>query len=869
MPGFAASYLWLKKTESNRSRAENVCHEFLWRISSHLKKTFFVLGPIAPSPRRVHAYVFPTSHTSLPGYHQIVIDRTIGGKDDGVLGESEALEREHADTSVVLMPFPGPSDGIPSASRSSDGSATYTEPVIPKYYFCQLPDSSSSWPSRPVRENEHNSKNDDSKSPTESEEPEEVTKASVVSTQAYLFRITQTLAALWPLTSECIPYTQGWWSYEYCHMRRVRQLHAYTGKYADHPPLEYVLGQPSATDIFDTRQSMLSISPNYLPTSISAIAAAAAIALVEYDDEGRHYLRLRWHRGTLCEVTGKARHIEVQFHCCNEEHVASVREIAVCNYVMVVHTHRVCELEWFQAAPWVQKRNKQMDSITCRVVVGDQEVDKLKAERGVSKDYQQSEETDAKVPMPYFSASTPSGHDSKSWVNRIELPPQIKGFPMNQHNAANGNSDVVETVYVRHPINDPLSAPVPYTALDLADALDEPNPLQEVFDAVLYLPDLVEGPYPNDGTFTQFNGAGQVEDNPWDHYLDQWDYQDHNHRAEDLLYRRWFYRKFGYDPGPGTVDLHGVENGFAFADDEHVPRFAEENARAIEWLIDHEYPMENVEFDEEGRLEYVSDVVSEEWRELLEKELAAWAKSSPTRGRAADVLQKLGQRLNEHFSNSESETEEPKASGYTLEEHNLVAGSSGEGISEYGQPATGSGKQLPDSKRSKSDHHLQKVNEQYDHGNSQDASEEDDPTSLLGESLNELVQIAFHAARDAVRQGEELHAADILAAAERWSRRAAKLMKDEQGAAPDTDLHKKDVGKTQSKQQQRRNVKSGAVKTLVLEEQWEEGTEDDDDAGGGTVIKRSADQQREAGETSLPQKMRDRDKIDIVRAGGA
>lgn len=90
-------------------------------------------------------------------------------------------------------------------------------------------------------------------------------------------------------------------------------------------------------------------------------------SLVEYDDEGRHYLRLLWAHGTICDVTGEPRRLEVQFHCCSEKHISTVREFAVCNYVMVIHTPLVCKLPWFLGTA-TERREKKESLISCQPI---------------------------------------------------------------------------------------------------------------------------------------------------------------------------------------------------------------------------------------------------------------------------------------------------------------------------------------------------------------------------------------------------------------------------------------------------------------------------------------------------------------------
>ncbi|TPX70625.1 hypothetical protein SpCBS45565_g01555 [Spizellomyces sp. 'palustris'] len=342
-------------------------------------------GVVSPSERVSHAFVYSDNVLSLGGYRITVED-----DNETFLSESEALELEKTNPQVLLFPFRRPPHlPIPSAT-------------VPKYFLCKLPSATSSTSSL-VRQ------------PLETLNP-----------QLYRSKVEKTLVALSSLANECLPYTQGWWSYEYCHLQKIRQYHSITGKLARHPLLDYVLGTPP--------KSMMRYDPSPF----------ASVSLVEFDDEGRHYLRMRWGGGTLCEVTGKPRHIEVQFHCCPDEHISSVREMAVCNYVMIVHTHRVCKLSWFQPGPQVVERNVKLGVITCQPVLTDEE-----------KSARLLETTE--MPIVQF----PSRDSAPTSKDALQEP--------------------MEDSHRSSSVTAPKTAP-----LELADTFEETDPLQDLLDTVMF-----------------------------------------------------------------------------------------------------------------------------------------------------------------------------------------------------------------------------------------------------------------------------------------------------------------------------------------------------------------------------------------------
>ncbi|RKO94650.1 hypothetical protein BDK51DRAFT_43524 [Blyttiomyces helicus] len=154
--------------------------------------------------------------------------------------------------------------------------------------------------------------------------------------------------------THCLHVSQdsGWWTYEYCHRQYVRQYHP-TAKGEPHPDADYFLA------IFSPDPPAHAF---YGPGRIGSGEAGAEF--VEHDEDGRHFLRQWWGDGTICDYTGRPRMVEVQFHCCNGEHVSSIKEVAVCVYIVIIHTNRICREQYFKPRPTVAP-----SSIECRPIM--------------------------------------------------------------------------------------------------------------------------------------------------------------------------------------------------------------------------------------------------------------------------------------------------------------------------------------------------------------------------------------------------------------------------------------------------------------------------------------------------------------------
>jgi hypothetical protein len=100
----------------------------------------------------------------------------------------------------------------------------------------------------------------------------------------------------------------------------------------------------------------------------------------------KRYLVQRWGSGTLCDMTGLDRTVEVQvrflssfwtapdsfrqFHCNTQstDKIALIREVSICNYVMVIHTPRLCGEPYFLGSGSNGAASEPSQVISCRPI---------------------------------------------------------------------------------------------------------------------------------------------------------------------------------------------------------------------------------------------------------------------------------------------------------------------------------------------------------------------------------------------------------------------------------------------------------------------------------------------------------------------
>lgn len=170
----------------------------------------------------------------------------------------------------------------------------------------------------------------------------------------------------WNLLSQleetCLYFMSGWWSYRFCNNREIVQFHALPSTPMGKPPqrdphaAQYVLGQASLPDGSD-----LDAEPS------SSETKSPAELQVKGD---QRYLVQKLEGGTICDLTGRPRTIEVQYHCVpgmQNDKIGWIKEVTICAYVMVVNTPRLCG-----DVAFLPPEESKADAITCQLITDDE-----------------------------------------------------------------------------------------------------------------------------------------------------------------------------------------------------------------------------------------------------------------------------------------------------------------------------------------------------------------------------------------------------------------------------------------------------------------------------------------------------------------
>ncbi|XP_011020244.1 PREDICTED: protein OS-9 homolog [Populus euphratica] len=130
----------------------------------------------------------------------------------------------------------------------------------------------------------------------------------------------------------CFVRQEGWWSYELCYQKKLRQFHVEDEK--EKAVQEFILGvyDEEATAAFN--QNLSDISTLKDPRS---------------KDASQRYHAHQYTNGTICDLTNEPRETEVRFVCSEPRTmISSITELSTCKYALTVQSPMLCKHPLFQ-----------------------------------------------------------------------------------------------------------------------------------------------------------------------------------------------------------------------------------------------------------------------------------------------------------------------------------------------------------------------------------------------------------------------------------------------------------------------------------------------------------------------------------------
>ncbi|KAF5855279.1 Protein OS-9 [Aspergillus alliaceus] len=245
----------------------------------------------------------------------------------------------------------------PSPQPNGEPPLTYEELILQdRRFLCQIPQ---------VEIDDRG--NNGTKESDEAEEKQELARAT-----------DRGLELLSEMEGKCMYYISGWWSYSFCYKKQIKQFHALPSGSGipNYPPMEdptthsFILGRfPRGADEEEGEDER---------KKASAAAAATTDVAELQTSGGSRYLVQRLEGGTRCDLTGKPRKIEVQFHCHPQstDRIGWIKELTTCSYLMVIYTPRLCN-----DVAFLPPQQEEVHSIECREVLAADQVPDWEAMR--------------------------------------------------------------------------------------------------------------------------------------------------------------------------------------------------------------------------------------------------------------------------------------------------------------------------------------------------------------------------------------------------------------------------------------------------------------------------------------------------------
>ena len=140
------------------------------------------------------------------------------------------------------------------------------------------------------------------------------------------------------LRNLCAYRIEGWWTYEVCYKKHIRQYHTERKKISQEQYLgRFDAASSDVTAVLEDKTSLLG---------------------------NQKYVSHHFSSGDLCELTEEERSAEVRYFCSDTAQdtvVSSIRESSTCNYMLTIKTPVLCKHPAFREPP------PKVKSIMCYV----------------------------------------------------------------------------------------------------------------------------------------------------------------------------------------------------------------------------------------------------------------------------------------------------------------------------------------------------------------------------------------------------------------------------------------------------------------------------------------------------------------------
>ncbi|GAB2300272.1 Protein OS-9 [Dionaea muscipula] len=157
----------------------------------------------------------------------------------------------------------------------------------------------------------------------------------------------------------CFARQEGWWTYEFCYHRKLRQFHLEDENVVQ----EFILGVYDAEATAAYHENLSDISTLKDPRS---------------KDLSQRYHAHIYTNGTPCDLTNQQRETEVRFVCSEPRAmISSITEVSTCKYALTIQSPMLCK------HPLFQEERPVWHTINCNLLPKDDEKQTKVVEEGV------------------------------------------------------------------------------------------------------------------------------------------------------------------------------------------------------------------------------------------------------------------------------------------------------------------------------------------------------------------------------------------------------------------------------------------------------------------------------------------------------
>ncbi|RAL09240.1 PRKCSH domain-containing protein [Aspergillus homomorphus CBS 101889] len=321
------------------------------------KKAFSVHDDLLAYPQ--FQVLFPDEYILEPHARELLQTHSSPSSFDNSQGENSAQKRPQV--YLGLKSHDAEPQGESPANLDT-GDYTLEEMILgDQRYLCQIPQVQ-------VDERANGSGNETA----EADEQKELARAT-----------DRGLELLREMEGKCMYYISGWWSYSFCYKEQVKQFHALPSGSGvpNYPPMEdpttqsFVLGRFPFQDEGGAEEDEL--AHEWEAGHKEATASTTDVAELQTRG-GSRYLVQRLDGGTRCDLTGRRRNIEVQFHCHPQstDRIGWIKETSTCSYLMIIYTPRLCN-----DVAFLPPQQDEIHGIECREILKPEQVSNWEAVR--------------------------------------------------------------------------------------------------------------------------------------------------------------------------------------------------------------------------------------------------------------------------------------------------------------------------------------------------------------------------------------------------------------------------------------------------------------------------------------------------------